>query len=148
MSVPVLEFSGSQAVLRLRRNMLKVPQEARTAIRKPLREAGQQVLADARGNASWSSRIGGAMRIRTSFSSRRPGVFIQVDRNKAPHARPFEGIVQWSFRHPVFGNREVWVEQASRPYLVPALDENEGEAVALIASTVEDVLAKLGITAS
>jgi hypothetical protein len=25
-----------------------------------------------------------------------------------------------SFRHPVFGNYDVWVEQATRPYLMPA----------------------------
>lgn len=145
MSVPTLEFNGSDAVLRLRRNMLKVPEEMRTAVRRPLRAAAQQVMAEAQDISGWSSRIGPAMRIRTSFASRRPGVFIQVDRRKAPHARPYEGIVQWTFRHPVFGNREVWVDQASRPYLVPALEANEGEALTLIASTIDEVLSKLGI---
>ncbi len=146
MSVPTLEFDGGKAILRLRRNMLKVPREMRTAIRRPLREAAQGMMETAQGNASWSSRIGPAMRIRTSFSSRRPGVFIQVDRKNAPHARPYEGIVQWTFRHPVFGNREVWVSQRSRPFLVPALESNEGESLTLIESTIDDVLAKLGIT--
>lgn len=145
MTVPTMELHGREELLRLRRNMLKVPQEMRTAVRRPLRVAAQEVRDDAASNASWSSRIGPAMRIRTSFSGRKPGVFIQVDRRRAPHGRAFEGIVRPTFRHPVFGDREVWVEEESRPYLVPSLESNEGEALTLIASTIDDVLAKLGI---
>lgn len=145
MTVPTLEVRGRDQVLQLRRDMLKVPTEMRTALRRPLREAVQGVLAEGQENASWSSRIPGAMRIRTSFSGRRPGVFVQVDRSKAPHGRPFEGIVSWTFRHPVFGNREVWVTRRSRPYLVPALESNEGEAYTLIRSSVDEVLQKLGL---
>jgi hypothetical protein len=54
-----------------------------------------------------------------------------------PHARPYEGISQQGstsyFRHPVFGNRENWVSQATRPYAWPAVlgrrdDANSGGA--------------------
>lgn len=39
--------------------------------------------------------------------------------NVNPPARSFEGPKK--FRHPVFGNRNVWVSQSPKPYLAPAL---------------------------
>ncbi len=37
---------------------------------------------------------------------------------KAPHSRMHE----FGGRHPVFGNRNVWVYQAARPYVLPAVE--------------------------
>ena len=145
MSVPVIETSAAAQVMQLRRDLLKVPPNVRRAMRPSLRKVGERVQRTAEANASWSSRIPAAHFLRVSFSANRPGVFIKVDHNKAPHARPFEGILLWTFRHPVYGDRETWVSQRSRPYLVPALESNEGEAFVAIRSTVDEVLAKLGL---
>jgi len=144
-SVPVVQVSGTDQVLQLRRDLLKVPQEAQRGLRRAVREIGSDVQQTSQANASWSSRIPGAHFMRVSLSQSRPGVFIRVDHNKAPHARPYEGILQWTFRHPVYGDRENWVEQQSRPYLVPALESNEGQAFTAIRSTVDEVLSKLGL---
>lgn len=145
MSVPTVAVEGRDRVTQLRRDLLKIPTNIRKEVRPALREAGESVKRAAQGNSHWSSRIPAAMRIRVSFAQRRPGVFIVVDKNKAPHGRPYEGIIMGSFRHPVFGNRDVWVTQETRPYLVPALESNEGETFTLIESTVDEVMAKLGL---
>lgn len=145
MSVPTVAIEGRDQVLQLRRDLLKIPTNLRKEIRPALREAAENVKRGAQGNSHWSSRIPAAMRIRVSFAQNRPGVFIVVDKGKAPHARPYEGIIVGSFRHPVFGDRDVWVTQQTRPYLVPALESNEGETFTLIRSTVDEVMAKLGL---
>jgi hypothetical protein len=100
----------------------RMPDDIRTGLRIGFRKAGQAVMADAKTNASWSSRIPAAMSLRTSTKAKSAGVFIRVDAKKAPHARPYEGFSNRgdSFRHPVFGHREVWVTQATRPFLYPA----------------------------
>ena len=101
----------------------QMPPTIRAELRKGLKDAGQFALAKARANASWSTRIPAAMSLRTSTSASNAGVFIRVDSAKAPHARPYEGIGSRgdSFRHPVPGDRDVWVRQLTRPFLVPAV---------------------------
>ncbi|MHB1063532.1 MAG: HK97 gp10 family phage protein [Georgenia sp.] len=145
MSTPMVRIDAGGQVLQLRRDMLKVPPNLRKELRPSLRKVGARVQATAEKNAAWSSRIPAAMHLRVSFSHNRPGVFIQVDKTKAPHARAYEGIIiQW-FRHPLFGDREYWFKQQSRPYLVPSLESNEGEAFTAIRATVDEVLSKLGL---
>jgi hypothetical protein len=99
----------------------KIPPELRRHLRPAMRKAARPILADAKRRASWSSRIPGAISIRTSMSQRNPGVRLVVDAAKAPHARPFEGTRGGQFRHPVWGNREVWVSQRARPFFFPAV---------------------------
>lgn len=145
MSVPAVRVEGREQVIQLRRDLLKVPPQMQKSLRRTVREIGSEVQQTSEANASWSSRIPGAHFMRVSLSQSRPGVFIKIDHNKAPHARPYEGILQWTFRHPVFGDRENWVSQASRPYLIPALESNKGAAFTAIRSTVSEVLRKLGL---
>lgn len=112
---------ASTGVRHLTADLARVPESIRRGLRPAMREAGQRVLTDARRRASWSSRIPGAMSIRVSLSGDRPGVMITVSAARAPHARPYEGILGASeFWHPVFGNRAAGVREATRPYLWPA----------------------------
>lgn len=121
----------------------KIPKDLRTALRPGLREAGQEVAEDARRRASWSTRIPRAIRVSTTFSGRTPGVSVVVNKNKAPHGRPFEhGGGPGEFRHPVFGNRQVWVSQKARPFLYPALVAKGDEAAKKIADVVDVVVRK------
>lgn len=61
-----------------------------------------------------------------------------------PPAKAFEG--PGPFRHPVFGNRNVWVSQAPKPYLRPAIEQHKA-AVALAADeAVFRVLYEAGFT--
>lgn len=87
------------------------------------------IVPAARANASWSSRIPGA--IKPTVGTTKIGA--RVASKQAPHGRAFEGLAKGlrsrsSFRHPVFGNRNVWVSQATRPFLAPAFDTHAAAA--------------------
>lgn len=129
---------------RLIRDLGGIPKEMRRMLRPGLRKAGGRVLTRARSNASWSTRIPGATRIAVKFAGREPGVSIVTNAKRAPHARPYEGITgEATFRHPVFGNREVWVTQRTRPFLAPAAD-TEGDAVEKDIADVVDTVVRFG----
>lgn len=124
---------------RLIHDMGRIPDDLKRKLRPKLRVAGRVVADDAKVRASWSTRIPGATKVSTSFTARRPGVSVVVDRKKAPHARPFEhGGQPGEFRHPVFGNREVWEPQAARPFLEPALEAKGDAAGRLITEAVDE----------
>lgn len=133
------------AIRRLIREHGKFPADLRKGLRPVMREAAQPILADARRRSGWSTRIPRAMRLATSFTRRQAGVSIVVDRNKAPHARPHEGIRgNRTFRRPVYGNRDVWVEQSTRPFLVPAADMHGRRVVEAVNKAVDDAASKAG----
>lgn len=137
--------SGNRQLQGFVREMGKVPNELRAEIRPVLRESAQRALQQARRNAWWSSRIPGATRISVGFSKRTPGVALVVNKNKAPHARPYENKGrQGSFRHPVFGDREKWVSQTARPFLHRAAEPWAKEIDADIAKVVDKVSRDIG----
>ena len=102
-----------------------------TATRKRVRTAitgsGSRLVSRVKGNASWSSRIPGAVKLQTSFSTRNSTVKIVVDAKKAPHARPLENGTPKSgagvLRHPVYDSAHPatrWASMATRPFFFPA----------------------------
>lgn len=130
-------------VTELARAFGKVPIELRRELRPKLRAAVDVIVADMRGRAGYSSRIPGAIRVTSSFSGRRGGggVSIRVDRKRAPHARALEGMdrkgrTASSFRHPVFGDRDVWVSQPTRPFFFPAVRAKRNDVRNRIAEAV------------
>lgn len=102
----------------------RVPAELRQELRPKILESGQVILRDMQGRASYSSRIPGAIQMKANFGARSGGLQIQVDSAAAPHARPLEGTTSrgGTFRHPVYGNRNNWVSQATRPFFFPAVN--------------------------
>ena len=93
---------------------------ARRKVRQAIVEATRDMREDMARRASWSSRIPGAIRLRISWRTGR--VEIRVDARRAPHARPYEGTDGNAFfRHPVFGDRDRWVSQRTRPFFFPAV---------------------------
>lgn len=107
-----------------------------TELRKNLKQAAEPIKSQVKSNASWSRRIPAAVAIGTAFSAKRTGIFIRVNANKAPHARPFENNGGGgTFRHPVFGG-PAWVAQQARPFFfnetashMPEVEEAAAEAV-------------------
>lgn len=104
--------------------------EGQKRLRKNLKEAGEIVATEARAIASeHSEKIPRSIRVRTSGAT----VSIVEGGPKAPNAAPFEvgnagdrrslsvGSLGGTFRHPVFGNRQVWVEQPMHPAVRPAI---------------------------
>lgn len=112
-------------------------------LRLRLRALGQEVADEAKEQADWSTRIPGSIRVRVS------GFSVKVVANAdgtAPDAAPYEhNGVAGPFRHPVFGNTDVWVSQDSRPFLAPAL-ESKADLVEVIATgIIDDTLREVGI---
>lgn len=122
----MIEFPGIRALVG---ELGDLPTAVRANLRREFVGVGDAALASARGNASWSSRIPGAISVRASASQARSGVFLRVDASRAPHARPYEGLSRGgSFRHPVYGT-DRWVSQSVRPFLVPAVRAVRADAI-------------------
>ena len=123
----------------------RIPKEFQAGVRKPLRAVGTALLADARANSTWSSRIPGSLSLRVTLNGRRPGVTVRASLKSAPEARVYEGILDDTFKHPLFGDRDNWYPQAARPYLLPAVEANTQRVVDEITRLVEDVERRAGL---
>ena len=100
-----------------------------------LKEAGKLVAEEAKVNASWSTKIPRTIHVSASMSS----VSVTAGGKRAPGARPLEHEGrQGNFRHPVFGHRNVWVDQPARPFIIPALEKNRYKVLELIKLAVNE----------
>lgn len=123
----------------------KMPKEIKAEIRPLLRKTGQGALQDVRSRASWSTKIPKATRLQISLAGKRPGVAVVTNRKQAPHARPLENQGrQGRVRHPLFGNRKVWVTQPARPFMTPAAPPWQEEVRDGIADAVDRVARRHG----
>lgn len=119
--------------------------EIKKRFRKELRAAARPLVPAVRASIrsipskrSYSSdglraRMSRATRLEVKTTGRSAGVAIRVDGRKMPSGQKRlpalmegEGVqrgrrVDTRWRHPVFGNREVWVQQASHPYFFPVM---------------------------
>lgn len=120
---------------RFQKDLRRLAPETKKELNKELKTLlRRDILPDAKKHASWSSRIPG--QIKPQVTVRKVG--LRVRSAKVPHARPYEGISQGAtFRHPVFGNRSVWVEQRARPFLLPAVEENREKFVDAAGDAIE-----------
>lgn len=92
--------------------------EVREELGIELRGVAEAVAADARNNASWSRRLPGTIGVEKLDI----GASVYAGGPGFPAAGAFENKgKQGTFRHPVFGNRNVWVAQKARPFLNPAV---------------------------
>jgi hypothetical protein len=120
---------GSFVVADLARDLHLLGTAGRRRLKARLQAVGQPVLAQARRNAGWSSRIPSAISVRgiADESRVRFGAALHISAAVAPHARAYEGIgnqgARGYFRHPVYGG-DTWVSQATRPYAWPAVQAN------------------------
>lgn len=139
-----VEYVG---IRRLADELGMVPIELRRQLRPEIRAGAETLVRDMKSRASYSSRIPSAIRTTVSFSSKSGGVTIRVDTRRAPHARPLErgnhGGRADSFRHPVFGNRDVWVTQPTRPFFFPAVKAGRKQLVEHISRAVKASLRKV-----
>ena len=128
---------------RLAADLRKVAPEVRKQLPKRMRQAAEPIRqeAEARKPASdfrvgvrfkASGRDGATVKI-VATSRKRPELPGLLERGNAGSRNPSR------FRHPVFGDRDVWVEQATRPFLAPALHDKREEAIRNIAEIVDDV---------
>lgn len=123
-------------------------------LRSSLRAAGFIVAERAKILAgAHSKKIADTIKVRTAGA----GVEVRAGSADVPTAVLYElgnqqrrsriGVAQegGTFRHPVFGNRDVWVDQPRYPFLAPAaalsaaeVDREVGRAMDLVARTIAE----------
>lgn len=106
-----------------------------------LSEAGELVATTARARASFSARIPG------EISVRRAGTTVRVvAADSTGEAAALEhGGDEGTFRHPVFGNRDNWVAQQARPFLHPALHDQEAGVERIVTDAIDAALHAIGL---
>lgn len=122
------------------RDLRQLAPEVRKQLTKELKTFLGPLADAAKQNAAWSTRIPGA--IAKTVAGRRLG--LRVRSAKAPHARPYEGMSGATFRHPVFGNRSVWVSQQARPFLKPAVESHRDEFMEAAGKAVDEAAQQTG----
>lgn len=119
----------------LRAAMKRISPEARKAFDRRLREVARQVRDDARQRAP---RLSGELASSIGYGVQtRRGVFVRAT---ARHA----GLFEFGGRHPVFGNRDVWVDQPARPFLRPAVEAHRDAAVQAVEEALFDAIKEAG----
>lgn len=137
--------TGDALVATISRDMQRLPEATRKAVRPRLRESGQTIADDAKTRASWSTRIPATIRVTASFRPNFEGVTIRAGGRSAPHARPYENFGgRGQFRHPLFGDRKRWYTQAARPFLAPAAEAGEKRAALAVRAALDDAARDLG----
>lgn len=135
----------SEAIRVLQKDLGKIEPELRKKLRPALKAAAAPIVADAKVRASYSARIPRAISLSIRFAKRDPGVSMRVRRAVAPHGRTLEGIQgNATFRHPVHGHRDRWVNQQTRPYLAPAAEAGMDGALAATVAAVDEVAREQG----
>jgi hypothetical protein len=127
------------------RDLGAIPPDVRREMAPIVRKAAEPVLSQMKANASWSTRIPGAIRVTGGFGASVTGVTFRVDAKRAPHARPYEHDgAEGTFRHPVYGNRENWVSQAARPFFYRAVQQGAEQVTNAVADGVMEVAQRHG----
>lgn len=135
---------GGEEIRRFVRRFDKFPPDVRKDLRIKLKGVGNKALFSVRLQASWSTRIPRATSLKIAINKKNPGLAIEVNRNKAPHARPYENDNKdGTFRAPLFGDRSRWYSHPARPFLVrgarpwfETTDKEIKEVVDLVAKQV------------
>ncbi len=124
----------------------KMPLTLRSRLRPVVKAAAASVAAQAKTNAAFSSRIPGAISVRSKLGTELTGVgaTVVVSAAKAPDARVLElgntnSSSTTTFKHPVFGN-DWWVSEPMRPFLFPAMAAQRKTIEAAIVAAIEETL--------
>lgn len=114
----------TKALRALSRDLKAAEPKLLADFRVALARSGEIVALLAKGLiAPYSSRIGGTIQVKALTAT----VKVIAGGARAPHAAPFENHGSpGTFRHPVFGNYDVWRSQQAHPFLTPA-GEQGGE---------------------
>ena len=117
------------------------------ALRSDLREAGMIVAEEAKSIAGeFSEKIPPTVKVRVASTT----VSVVAGGKNAPTAGLFElgntgssksaaASRRGQFRHPVFGNKEVWVDQDMHPFLTPAAERTAPRFTAKLVETLDEV---------
>lgn len=126
----------------LQKTLRQLAPQVQKDANKQIKIEADRIASDAKAFAVWSERIPGAI----SVTANSRGAGLKVSSRRAPHGRLFErGSGRGrSFRHPVFGNRDVWVSQQARPYLEPAIKQNQHWFLRSLEGILREAIRKAG----
>ncbi len=108
----------------LRRDLMALGREGAAAVRASVRGTPSKGQSARRGRASLRGKIAAATESKVRTTTR-PGVIVWVNPGRMPAGeRALPGLLdgQGRWRHPVFGNTDVWRGQRSHPYFNRAVD--------------------------
>jgi hypothetical protein len=128
----------------LQRALKRVDPELQKSMNHALRDEAQVIADEAKQFAVWSERIPGAITARVNTH----GGEIVVSRRKAPHGSLYELGSKGNrgqIRHPVFGNRENWVSQPTRPFIRPAINYNRAHFNTMATRIMLGAIRKAGL---
>jgi hypothetical protein len=118
------------------------------SMRKRLRKAVEPVAEEIRYDAAEQSQMVAATITTTfSYSPKRAGVVIAAKRSKMPHGKEgLPGLFEFGnrrgrnvIRHPVYGNRENWVDQPIRPYFFKNAKRYNANVTKAMVAVLDDV---------
>jgi hypothetical protein len=132
------------AVRRLGADLRAADPVAARTLRLGLKSGADLVAAEARNIASgFSTRI--PQTIKASASGYLSAK-VKAGASSAPHAAALENHgFSGTFKHPLFGDRTVWVQQSAQPFLAPAADRNAVAVEGIVVSAVKSGFAALGL---
>ena len=120
-------------------------------LRKALREAAGPMVAGIRAqidlipSSGKSTGVRAALKAKTrasiSTSARSAGVRIVTSPRRLPPGKRVlaKSLNKAAFRHPVFGNREEWVNQSGRPYFGATINAHTEETRRRVQAVMEDM---------
>ena len=139
------------------------------ALRRGLNKAAEPCAEGVRRAASWSTRIPGAVKVKTSFAARGAKVVVIVDPKIAPEAAALNNKDRdGTFRHPVFADaskpRDVrvrwfasakarhlvtgggwtWVEQPARPFMRSGAMSGADQAEQQMLQAIDELIRQAG----
>jgi hypothetical protein len=101
-----------------------------------LEEAAEEIADGARENAQWSRTVPASVGVEMQGDS------LAVVYADAPAAYPAETRA----RHPLFGNRRHWYGPPGERFLLPAVEQRAGDAMAKYAQKVDDMCRERGFS--
>jgi hypothetical protein len=128
--------------------------ELAKAVRKRLRVAANEGVKDVKQrllsrpfhtDAGLAAGLAAGTRVSIKTGIKTGGVSIVTTGSRLPAGKQamVRAYDKPSFRHPVFGNRDVWVTQAGRPYFGAVLDERKPAMRAAVEQALADAAATL-----
>lgn len=121
-------------------------------LRKNLRDAAKKVaqypkvevlkapVNDSRNTASTGLRknIADSIKVRINSSKKSASVSIVA---AAPLSKQYDGSARW--RHPVFGNTQVWVTQTGRPFFASTISPHRDEVTKAVLAAMQTAINSL-----
>lgn len=120
-------------------------------LRRGVKNAAAPLANAVKVEASWSTRIPGAVKTKATFTARKTSVSIYVDPKMAPEAAPLNhGDRGGTFRRPVFADADeersdwTWVSQQARPFMLAAIQPHFRDADVAMAKVLDTIARKAG----